>query len=90
MLPILTQQDRYKKDMANFRLQISEIKDPIILKKAEDLLFEIKITAEKIDDHILSTGPVSHSFLQDTKDYLTKKRIELTQLLKDFKRSQLI
>jgi len=53
-------------------------------------LLEIKLTAEKIDDHILSTGPVSHSFLLDTRNYLTEKRIELTRLIKDFKRSQLI
>ena len=90
MLPILTKQEMYINDMKSFRQQITDIHDIEVRQKADNLLLEIKITAEKIDDHILSTGPVSHSFLQDTRDHLTKKRIDLTRLIKDFKRSQLI
>jgi len=90
MLPILTQQENYINDIKNFRQEISKIQDLDINQRANNLLLEIKLTAEKIDDHILSTGPVSHSFLLDTRNYLTEKRIELTRLIKDFKRSQLI
>ena len=76
--------------MKMFRFQISQIIDEEVATKAGNLLFEIKETAEKMDGHILSTGPISHSFLIDARHTLTEKRIELTQLIKDAKRSQLI